>query len=120
MGKRTLVLGASAHSYRYSFLAIEKLLANGHEVVALGGKPGWVGQVQIYTSPANWGAIDTVTIYLSPLHQKGYYQYLQILKPNRVIFNPGAENGELRVLLEKEGIITLNACTLVLLSTGQY
>ncbi|HQX97859.1 MAG TPA: CoA-binding protein [Chitinophagaceae bacterium] len=42
------------------------------------------------------------------------------LKPNRIIFNPGAENTELVRLAQKNNIHTLEACTLVMLSTNQY
>ena len=42
------------------------------------------------------------------------------LNPDRVTFNPGAENPGLREMLEAHGIHTEEACTLVLLSTGQF
>jgi predicted CoA-binding protein len=120
MGKKTLVLGASGHSYRYSFMAINRLVAAGHEVVALGGTKGKVGNISIVEEPGDWVPVDTVTIYLNPYNQQQYYNYLLGLKPKRVIFNPGAENDELRNLLSKAGVETDYACTLVLLSTGQY
>ncbi|GGH22565.1 CoA-binding protein [Mucilaginibacter phyllosphaerae] len=41
-------------------------------------------------------------------------------KPKRIIFNPGIENSELRRLAHENGIATDYACTLVLLSIGQY
>jgi len=37
-----------------------------------------------------------------------------------VIFNPGAENPDLAERLRKQGVETLEACTLVLLRTGQF
>ena len=42
------------------------------------------------------------------------------LKPKRIIFNPGTENEELSKMAQSNGIETLEACTLVLLGTGQY
>jgi hypothetical protein len=42
------------------------------------------------------------------------------LHPKRIIFNPGAENAELEKLATDNGIKPMEACTLVLLSTGQY
>ncbi len=120
MGKKTLVLGASVHSYRYSFLAINRLVAAGHEVIALGATAGRVGNIEISQAPGDWAPIDTVTLYLNPYNQQRYYNYLLELKPQRVIFNPGAENDELRNLLSEAGVKTQYACTLVLLSTGQY
>jgi hypothetical protein len=46
--------------------------------------------------------------------------YLRSINPRRVIFNPGTENPELERALEKSGIQTEEACTLVLLHTGQF
>jgi uncharacterized protein len=120
MGKKTLILGASSHSYRYSNMAIFKLKAHGHPVFAIGSREGMAGDTPIVTLPGNWGHIDTVTIYLNPYHQQAYYRYLVDLKPNRVIFNPGAENHELELLLQQNGIKTLEACTLVMLSVGSF
>ena len=59
-------------------------------------------------------------LYRFEQHQREYYDYILSLKPKRIIFNPGAENEELRKLAEKNGIKTLDACTLVMLSTNQY
>ena len=42
------------------------------------------------------------------------------LKPKRVIFNPGTENPALEAELVAAGIAAERACTLVLLSTGQF
>ena len=64
--------------------------------------------------------INTVTLYLNPLHQQAYYNYIFSLNPKRIIFNPGAENEELAALARQKGIVAQEACTLVLLSTGQY
>jgi hypothetical protein len=37
-----------------------------------------------------------------------------------VIFNPGTENQEFEKTLEQHGIVAEEACTLVLLSIGEY
>ena len=120
MKNKTLVLGASENPERYSNKAILNLLSKGKEVVAMGKKAGSVSNVEIHTEPVKTDDIDTVTLYLNPLHQKPYYDYIISLKPRRIIFNPGAENEELEQLAAKEGINILEACTLVLLNTGQY
>ncbi len=117
---KTLVLGASTHSFRYSFLAINDLLKHGHEVVAVGKDEGEVNGVKIVHEFPVSGNIDTVTMYLNPVRQKEYYDKIISLKPRRIIFNPGAENPELQKLALENGIETENACTLVLLNTGQY
>jgi predicted CoA-binding protein len=101
-------------------MAVQRLEAAGHQVIALGLHAGKIGKVPIYDKIEDWGSIDTVTMYLNPYHQQGYYRYLIELKPERVIFNPGSENFELEALLVDKGIKCLNACTLVMLSTGQF
>ena len=120
MKNKTLVLGASENPERYSNKAILNLLSKGKEVVAMGKKAGSVRGVEIHTRSVKTDDIDTVTLYLNPLHQKPYYDYIISLKPRRIIFNPGAENEELEQLAAKEGIAILEACTLVMLNTGQY
>jgi hypothetical protein len=118
--KKTLVLGASENPERYSYKAILKLRHAQHEVVAIGNKPGQVNDVEIGKETKAFEAIDTVTLYLNPLNQKPYYNYILSLHPKRIIFNPGTENNELENLASKAGIQVQEACTLVLLSTGQY
>ena len=118
--KKTLVLGASENPSRYSYLAIKRLLAHGHEVVAIGNKKGKVDDVEILTGQMPMTDIHTITLYLNPTNQKPYYDYISSLKPKRIIFNPGTENEELERKLAQTGTNTLEACTLVMLSTGQY
>ena len=118
--KKTLVLGASDNPSRYSFLAVNRLRNLGHPVVAIGKKPSIVGDVAIEKEKKQFDNVDTVTLYLNPLHQKEYYDYIVSLKPQRIIFNPGAENEELYDLAKQNGIKPVEACTLVLLSTHQY
>jgi len=118
--KKTLVLGASSNPTRYSFLAINKLRKNGHPVVAVGKKNATVADVEITTDKKPATGIDTVTLYLNARNQKEYYDYILSLKPKRIIFNPGAENEELEALARANNIQPMEACTLVLLSTGQF
>jgi len=118
--KKTLVLGASENPQRYSFLAVQQLAKHQHPVVAIGRAKGAIGAVEIETEKKQLDDIDTVTIYLNPANQKEYYDHIFSLHPKRIIFNPGAENNELEQLAQQKGIKTMEACTLVLLSTGQY
>ena len=118
--KKTLVLGASTNPARYSFLAINKLRNEGHDVVAIGKRTGKVKDVEIINEEIPIENLDTVTLYLNASNQKPYYDYLLKQKPKRIIFNPGAENGELERLAKENNIATQHACTLVLLSTHQY
>lgn len=118
--KKTVVLGASANPGRYSNIAVNKLSAYRHPVVAVGRREGKIGNVQIQTGEPEQDEVDTVTLYLNPTNQKPFYDYILSLNPRRIIFNPGTENDELEKLAEEKGIETMEACTLVMLSTGQY
>lgn len=116
----TLVLGASENTDRYSNKAIRMLREYGYPVVAMGLREGQVLDVPISKNPLKDISVDTVTLYLNPQNQLPHYQYLLSLHPRRIIFNPGTENPELMELANQQGIETLEACTLVLLSTNQY
>jgi hypothetical protein len=118
--KKTIVLGASSNPDRYSYIAVNKLLAHHHEVLAIGNKKGFIGTIEIYTEKIITNSVDTITLYLSPTNQKSYYDYILTINPNRIIFNPGTENEELKSLAKQAGIIAIEACTLVMLATGQY
>lgn len=117
---KTLVLGASLKPNRYSYYAIERLVAHSQPVVAIGLRAGTVAGVQVETEWLSFEDVDTVTLYLNPRRQKELYDYIIGLKPRRVIFNPGTENPEFENLLVSNGILADRACTLVLLSTNQY
>jgi len=118
--KKTLVLGASENPARYSYLAINRLKNHNHPVVAIGRRKGKVAGVEIDKEKTPFTGIDTVTLYLNAANQKEYYDYIIALHPKRIIFNPGAENEELAELAMQNNIKPLEACTLVMLNTGQY
>lgn len=120
MNKKTLVMGASDNPDRYSYLATNKLKKHGFEVIAFGKKEGSIFDTKIETILPIAKDIDTITLYLNPMNQREYYDFIISTKPNRVIFNPGTENPELETLLTKNSIPFEEACTLVLLSTGNY
>ena len=90
-----MVLGASDNPSRYSFLAIKKLRAYQHPVVAVGKKNTKVDDVSISKDHVPETGVDTITLYLNPKNQVEYYDYILNLNPKRIIFNPGTENDEL-------------------------
>lgn len=118
--KKTIVLGASTNPSRYSYKAIERLRSKGHEVIAISLKKGEVAGVEFQEADQYFSQVDTFTLYLSPKNQEPYYDYILKHKPNRVIFNPGTYNEVLIEELNKAGIESLDACTLVMLSNGLY
>ena len=84
--KTTVVLGASDNPGRYSYLAVHRLRNHDHPVIAIGKKAGKVADVEIKKGPQPpEEGVDTVTLYLNPLHQKMYYDYIVSLKPRRII-----------------------------------
>lgn len=118
--KKTLVLGASSNPARYSYLAVQRLRAHNHPVVAIGRRVGRVADVDITKEHLPENDVDTVTLYLNPKNQVEYYDYILNLHPQRIIFNPGTENDELVQKAKDNNIEPVIACTLVMLSTGQY
>lgn len=118
--KKTLILGASDNPSRYSYMALQLLKREGYPVAAIGRTASLVNGISIETEMLPIEDIDTVTLYLSPKHQQAYYDYILSLHPRRVIFNPGTENEELAEILQANDISSEEACTLVLLQTGQY
>ena len=99
--KKTLILGASTNPSRYSNLAAHRLVEHGHPIVNVGMKPGEVAGVPIEIPETIHHDLDTITLYLGP-------------------DNHGTENPELEELAKAQGIECTEACTLVLLATGQY
>lgn len=120
MSKKTLVIGASENPVRYSNKAIQSLRNHNHDVIALAKRAGQLGDVPIQTEFPVDEEIDTVTLYVGPQHQPEHYYPIINLNPKRVIFNPGTENSEFANLLKENGIEAEQACTLVLLSIGNY
>ncbi|MEC5142161.1 CoA-binding protein [Chitinophaga sp. 212800010-3] len=118
--KFTVVLGASPNPERYSNMAVNRLTAKGHPVVAIGNRAAAIGDIPVITEHPPLEKVDTVTMYLNPIVQREYYDYILQLQPRRIIFNPGAENPELEEIAREHNIQPVEACTLVLLSTGQF
>jgi predicted CoA-binding protein len=118
--KTTVVFGASENPARYANLAVKKLKSFGHSVIPIGLREGKIDGIPIKVGKPEINNVDTITLYLNSLRQKEYYDYIVNLKPRRIIFNPGAENEELEKVARENGIKTMEACTLVLLSTGQF
>lgn len=120
MSKKTLVLGASLKSERYSNIATLRLQSYSHEVIPVGLREGDINGIDILKGKPEIEGVDTVTLYLNPKRQVEYYDYILGLNPKRIIFNPGTENMELVKLAQAKGIETEIACTLVMLSVGNY
>ena len=120
--KLTLVVGATDNPERYPYRAAELLQAKGVPFVPIGIKKGIVFGEEILDLrqfPALEG-IHTITLYLGPQNQSEWIDYLIGLGPKRVIFNPGTANSVFFSKAKAAGIDAIEACTLVLLTTGQF
>lgn len=121
MTETVAVLGASPKPERYSNKAIRLLREYGHTVLPVNPAQAEIEGLAVTRSiDALPRGIDTVTMYVSPAHSTPLLAPLLALKPRRVIFNPGAENPALEDGLRAAGIEVEDACTLVLLRTGQF
>ncbi|MDQ8038355.1 MAG: CoA-binding protein [Pedobacter sp.] len=121
MSETVAVLGASPKPERYSNKAIRMLGEYGHKVLPVNPAQKEIEGLPVIAHVEELPAgVDTVTVYVSPAHSDPLLPGLLALKPRRVIFNPGAENPALENELEKAGIAVEEACTLVLLRTGQF
>ena len=118
--KKTVVIGASANPDRYSNMAVRKLKSYGHEVIAVGLREGDIDGIKIHADKPAIENVDTVTMYVGERNQPPLYDYIFSLHPKRIIFNPGAENPELKEMASEKGIEVTEACTLVMLSIGNF
>ena len=117
---QVLVLGASLKPERYSNIAIKRLRAKNYPVIAIGRQKGNVLDVTLLIGTPSIKDIQTITLYLGPKHQESVKDYIISLNPKRIIFNPGTEHEAMQQHLRNVGIEVIEACTLVMLSTGEF
>ena len=118
--KKSVVIGASPNPARYAHMAVNRLVDAGHPVVPIGIRNGEIAGLEIVTDRPEIADVDTVTLYVGPVRQPQWYDYIFSLKPKRIILNPGTENMELERMAHEHGVEPVEACTLVMLSVGNY
>lgn len=115
------ILGASNNPYRYAWLAQKLLVEKGYSVLPVSITENAVGGIAAYHRLTDIKVpVDTVTVYLNPNHVQDCLLDIAAITPHRVIFNPGSESSAAIRYLEGKGITVEQACTLVLLRTGQF
>ena len=120
--RKTVIIGATPNPARYAYMAAERLTKHKNDFIPVGIKKGEVQGKEILdlrTQP-DIENVDTITLYLNSRNQHEWEEYILSLKPNRIIFNPGAENPTLKEKAQERGIETTNACMLVMLGSGVY
>ena len=119
--REIVVLGASVNTDRYSNMALRNLFEAGFTVYpvnpahqSIEGKKAYPGLSDVPRP------IHTVTVYVGPGRLADLMEDLISLHPERVILNPGAGSPEQAKKIRAAGIEVVEACTLVMLSTGQF
>jgi len=119
--ERVVVMGASPKEDRYANRAMKMLAEYGHQPVPVNPAFDTVLGEKCYRSIADVpGQVDTVTLYVRAARSTPLIPEILAAKPRRIIFNPGAESPELAAEAAAHGIEVVEACTLVLLRTGQF
>ena len=115
------VLGASNNPERYSNMADRRLRDAGHHVIPVNPALSEFEGLPVAKSLGEIKEpVDTLTLYVGPQRLAALTDEILRLAPKRVIFNPGTESPELAAALDRAGITHLEACTLVMLQTGQF
>jgi len=118
------VLGASPKETRYANKAIKELLSGAYgdfRVIPVSPKGGVIhGEICLHSLSDISTPVDTLSIYVGPAISSTMIAEIIELNPKRIIFNPGTENPELMDSATSAGINCLEACTLIMLHTGQF
>lgn len=121
MAENVAVLGASTNPERYSYKAVMMLKEYGHNVYPVHPSARPIDSIDCYPNlEAIHEPLDTITLYLGEKNSTPLIDSIVAAKPRRIIINPGAENEELENKCRAAGIEVQEACTLVLLRTGQF
>ena len=118
--KNVVVIGASSNPWRYSYKAVISLIKNGYSVYPIGSREGKIENTSIILNKPWINNVYAVLLYLNPLNQEEYFDYIIKLHPKKIIFNPGAENNNLFTLAVENNIDVLYDCALVLLATDSF
>ena len=115
------VIGASDKPDRYSYQAVVLLKEKGHDVFPVHQRFQEIEEIKVYPSIQDVPvAVDTVSMYVAADISSGLLDAILAKNPRRIIFNPGAENPVVESKAKEKGVVCLNACTLVMLRTGQF
>jgi len=119
--EQVIIVGASNKEDRYSYKAFKMLKEYGHNPIPISPRLSEIEGIKTYSSLSEAPSeIDTVTMYVGAKISDGMAEDLIKLKPKRIIFNPGSENPALASKLKENNIAVIEACTLVMLRTGQF
>jgi len=119
--KKVVVLGASNKKERYSYQAVMLLSEHNYDVIPVHPTIEEIEGHKVTNSLKDINEkIGTLTLYVGPSRIAPLIQEIVDLNPGRVILNPGTESDELKKALKNAGISFIEACSLVMLKTGQF
>mgnify|MGYP002633717497 CR=1 FL=1 len=115
------IIGASQKPQRYAYKTQALLMEKKHTVFPVSANGLDILGVQGYASIRDIRQpIDTVTLYLNAGRHEQIKEEILQARPRRIIFNPGTESAMLVQFYQARGIETLEACTLIMLSSGCF
>ncbi len=115
------VLGATPKPERYANQAVRLLLEKGYKVTPIHPRIDEIEGLAVASSlEAVEQPIHTLTLYVGPARLEPLTDAILAARPGRVIFNPGTETPSVQRALDEAAIPWEEACTLVLLRTGQF
>lgn len=116
---KVFVLGYSQNPQRFSHMAFNLLQEKGHEAIKVNpNDPESYPDLE----SASWerGTPHTLSIYVRKEISNALTKDILNLNPQRVVFNPGSENHNLKKVLIERDIEVVEGCTLVMLNTRQF
>lgn len=119
--KSIVVLGASDKAERMSNRALTLLREHQYRVIPVHPSLENIeGLTVVHELSEIIDRPDALTVYVNPEHSSEMADAILRLNPRVVIFNPGAENPALGERLRAAGIRVVEACSVVLLTTGRF
>ena len=121
MSEIVVIIGASEKKDRFAYKAMVALQEHSYDVKLVNPFKETIEGRKCFKAVSDIKEkINTVTLYVNPKRFRDHIDEVLQAKPERVIMNPGTEDSEMEAMLEDAGIEVSRACTLVLLSTGQF
>jgi len=115
------VLGASPKPARFANQAIRLLQALDYRITPVHPRFDVIeGLAVTHALREIAEPVDTLTLYVGPQLLEPQTEAIIALRPLRVVFNPGTESPAVQERLDDAGIDWLEACTLVMLRSGQF
>jgi predicted CoA-binding protein len=116
-----LLIGATDKPDRYAYLAMKLLLEKGHAVYLVHPRLREIEGLHVYQTLCEISEpIHTATLYIGAARSGLMIEEILGCHPQRIIFNPGAENDALEKQARDAGIETVRGCTIMMLKTHQF